>query len=143
MSADENKALFRRYIEEVFNKRNVGALDEILSPEFVHHFLPPGITPDRDGMKQFVPQLLAAFDGFHLTIEDMIAEGDRVAARLTMGGIHNGEFIGIAPTGKRITSTEICVQRIKDGRVVESWVEVDQLGMMRQMGVLPRRSDED
>jgi len=57
MSADENKALFRRYIEEVFNKRNVAALDEILSSEFVHHFLPPGITPNRDGMKAFVPLL--------------------------------------------------------------------------------------
>ena len=143
MSAQESKALFRRYIEEVFNKRNVAAIDEILSPEFVHHFLPPGVTPNRDGMKQFVPLLLAAFGEFHLTIEDMVAEGDRVAARLTMGGIHQGQFIGIAPTGKRITWTEIGIHRVEGGRVAESWVEVDQLGMMRQMGVLPRRSDED
>ena len=97
MSTEENKAMVRRFIEDVFNKQNVSALDGFLAPNVVHHSLPPGMPRDREGFKQLVSVLLAAFPDFHSTVEDMIAEGDKVVARATTGGTHKGEFFGIPP----------------------------------------------
>ena len=137
MSIEENKALVRRCIEDVFNKKNITSLDEFLAPNVVHHSLPPGVPQDREGFKQFVSMVLAAFPDFHITVEDMIAEGDKVVARATTGGTHKGEFIGIPPTGKQATWTEIFIWRIDGGKAVEMWAELDQLGMMHQLGVMP------
>ena len=137
MSTEENKAMVRRCIEEVFNKQNVTALDEFLAPNVVHHSLPPGVPRDREGFKQFVSVLHAAFPDFRIIVEDMIAEGDKVVARATTGGTHKGEFIGIPPTGKQATWTEIFIWRIDGGKAVEMWAELDQLGMMHQLGVMP------
>ncbi len=137
MSIEENKAIVRRCNEDVFNKKNVGALDEFLTSNVVHHSLPPGVPQDRDGFKQFVSVLLAAFPDLHITIEDMIAEGDKVVARATTSGTHKGEFIGIAPTGKQAKWTEIFIWRIDSGKAVEMWAELDQIGMMQQLGVIP------
>ena len=137
MSTEENKAMVRRCIEDVFNKHNVSALGEFLAPNVVHHSLPPGVPQDREGFKQFVSMLLAAFPDFHITVEDMVAEGDKVVALATTGGTHKGEFIGIPPTGKQATWTEIFIWRIDGGKAVEMWAELDQLGMMQQLGVMP------
>ena len=137
MSIEENKAIVRRCNEDVFNKKNVSALDEFLASNVVHHSLPPGVPQDRDGFKQFVSVLLAAFPDLHITIEDMIAEGDKVVARATTSGTHKGEFIGIPPTGKQATWTEIFIWRIDSGKAVEMWAELDQIGMMQQLGVIP------
>jgi steroid delta-isomerase-like uncharacterized protein len=137
MSTEENKTLLRRYIEEVFNKGNIAAADEVLAPNFVHHSLPKGVPPDREGLKRFVTVLLSAFPDFHITIEDLVAEGDRVAARFTWRGTHKGEFIGIPPTGKPVTVVEHCLHRVEGGKIAESWVELDQLGMMQQLGIVP------
>ncbi|MFQ5859457.1 MAG: ester cyclase [Anaerolineae bacterium] len=137
MTVEENKTLFRRYIGEVYNKGNVAVIDELLAPNFVHHNLPPGVRPDREGLKQFVTVLLAGFPDFRITVEDMVAEGDKVVVRATWRGTHKGEFIGIPPTGRQVTVTEIGIHRIEGGKVSESRVEVDQLGMMQQLGVVP------
>ncbi len=137
MSLDENKALVRRYIEEVYNKGNVAAIDELLAHDFVHHFLPPGMGTDRESYKQFAAMHHAAFPDFHITVEDMVAEGDKVVCRWSGRGTHKGEFMRIAPTGKQVTERAMCLHRVEGGKVAESWVELDQLGMMQQLGVVP------
>ncbi len=138
MSLEENKAFVRRVAEEVFNKKNAAALDEFFAPNLVPHILlPPGMTRDREGYKQMVTAILTAFPDFRLTIEDMVAEGDKVVGRSTTRGTHEGEFIGIPPTGKHATWTEIFIWRIEGEKVVEIWGEVDQLGLMQQLGVVP------
>ena len=135
MSTEETKALVRRIIEEVYNKGNLALIDELFSPDYVNHSLPPGMPHDREGYKQMVRMNQAAFSDFRITIEDMIAEGDKVALRFKHGGTHKGEFMGVAPTGKEVTVTAMCIYRIEVGKVVDQWAELDRLGMMLQLGV--------
>jgi steroid delta-isomerase-like uncharacterized protein len=137
MSAEENKATFRRYVEEVGNEGNLDLVDEIFGSYLSHQ--PAGHTEERgpEDVKRFMGEFRGAFPDFHSTIEDMIAEGDKVVTRWTMRGTHQGEFRGIAPTGNRITVTGIGIFRFSDGKVVESWDNFDQLGMMQQLGAIP------
>jgi steroid delta-isomerase-like uncharacterized protein len=139
MSVEENRALVRRYAEETFGKGNVAVSDELLSPEYVHHTLLPGITPDREGRKQLAAMLHTAFPDLHVTIEDIATEGDKVAVRWTCSGTHKGEYMGIAPTGKQVTWTGMSIHHIEGGKIAQSWDEVDNLGMMQQLGVIPPR----
>ena len=134
--SEENKAIFRRYVEEVGNEGHLDLVDEIFS-DYVSH-QPDGSVLQRgpEDVKRFMGEFRSAFPDFHTTIEDQIAEGDRVATRWTMRGTHEGEFRGIAPTGKQITVTGIGIFRFSDGKVVESWDNFDQLGMMQQLGVV-------
>ena len=134
---DENKALVRRFTEEVFGKRNPAAIDEFLADDFVLHAAPPGVTPDREGYKQWINTVFAAFPDLQSTTEDKIAEGDKVVLRVTNHYTHKGEYMGIAPTGKRVTVTAIIIQRIEGGKIVEMWHEMDALGLMQQLGVFP------
>ena len=138
MSEEENKALARRCIEEVHNRQNVAAMDEFFAPNVIPHSLPPAMTRDREGYKRMVSALFAAFPDFCITVEDMVAEGDKVVGRCTTHGTHKGEFMGIAPTDKQATWTAIFIWRIEGGKVAEIWGEVDNLGMMQQLGVVPR-----
>ncbi|HKV59085.1 MAG TPA: ester cyclase [Ktedonobacteraceae bacterium] len=138
MSTEENnKALVCRFYEEVFNKKNLAGLDAFVDPQIIEHALPPGLPTGSEGTKQFIGMYLTAFPDLHLAAEDMIAEGDEVAARFTMRGIHRGEFMGIPSTGKQVTMTGIQIVRIADGRIAENWVNLDALGMLQQLGVLP------
>jgi predicted ester cyclase len=137
MSVEENKAMVRRVIEEAWNKGNMAVIDEHLSPDYVHHNLPPGMPHDREGYKQMVRKHHAAFSGFHLMIEDEVAEGDKVALRFKWSGMHTGEYLGIAPTGKQIAVTALCMHRIEGDKEVEQWAQVDQVGLMQQLGVVP------
>jgi predicted ester cyclase len=136
MSIEQNKTLVRHCIEEVFNKGNVTATDEFFAPSFAPP-LQPGVTRDREGYKQFVAIFLNAFPDLHVTIDDMVAEGDKVVFRATNSGTHKGEFIGIAPTGNHVIWTEISIWRIEGGRIAEVWTEVDKLGHMQQLGAIP------
>ncbi len=137
MSAEGNKAIFRRYVEEVGNQGNLELADEIFDRYASHQ--PDGRMLQRgpEDVKRFIGEFRQAFPDFHSTIEDQIAEGDKVVTRWTMHGTHQGEFRGIAPTGNRITVTGIGIFRFSDGKVVESWDNFDQLGMMQQLGVIP------
>lgn len=135
MSVKENKTLVRHCIEEVFNKGNVAATDEFFAPDFAPP-IQPGVTRDREGYKQFVTTFFSALPDLHVTVEDMVAEGDKVVFRATNSGTHKGEFIGIAPTGKHATWTEISIWLIEGGRIVEVWTEVDKLGHMQQLGAI-------
>lgn len=133
----ENKDLVRRFFEEVWNKGNPDALDEIDAPDVVNHNAPDGLPPGVEGSKVFVRMYLSAFPDTRFTIDDQIAEGDRVVTRWTAEGTHKGDLMGIPPTGKHVTVTGIGISRIAGGRVVESWGEFDELGMMQQLGVVP------
>ena len=134
--SEENKAIFRRYVEEVGNEGNLDLVDEIFA-DYVSH-QPDGSVLERgpEDVKRFMGEFRSAFPDFHTTIEDQIAEDDRVATRWTMRGTHEGEFRGIAPTGKQMTVTGIGIFRFSDGKVVESWDNFDQLGMMQQLGAV-------
>lgn len=134
----QNKADLRRFVEEVFHQRDLGALGRWIAPEYVEHVpLPPGFPPGREGLKRYIGALLAAFPDFRYTVEDILADGDKLAVRLTARGTHSGEFLGIPPTGKAVAWTEIHIPRIVNGQHVEHWANVDQLGLLQQLGVVP------
>ena len=137
MSVEENKTIELRFFEEVVNKGNLAVLDEIVAPDFVSHGGPPELPPGREGYKQFFATAHSAFPDFHSTLEDMIAEGDKVVERFTARGTHRGEWMGIPPTGKQMTVTGIGIHRISDGKIVEDWTSMDMLGALQQIGVVP------
>jgi len=133
VSAEENKAIFRRYVEEVSNRGNLEVADEIFDRYLAHQ--PDGAVLERgpEDVKRFMAEFRRAFSGFHSSVEDQIAEGDRVMTRWTIRGIHESEFRGIAPTGEEVEINGIGIFRFSpEGKVVESWDSYDQLGMMRQ-----------
>ena len=141
MSEEENKALMRRYYDQIDKaakeKKEPSFLDDFVAPNFVNHDPSPGFTPDLDGLKQAYDHFLAANpDGYHV-VEDMVAEGDKVVTRLSARGTQTGELFGIPPTGKQVSMTGIAIHRIADGKIVEHWSEIDNLGMMQQLGVVP------
>ncbi len=135
MSTEDNKALVRRWYED-FNQRNLAIVDELFTPDYVYHN-PPTTLHGPEEFKQFLSLYLTAFPDAHFTVEDEIAEGDRVASRATLRGTHQGEFMGIPPTGKPMTVTGIGIDRIVDGKFVEGWLNFDALGMLQQLGVVP------
>lgn len=134
MSAEENKALHRRYTEE-FNRRNADYLDEYFAPGCVYHGTDGDMDPAAFRARQEV--LLAAFPDTHLTLEDSLAEDDKVASRFTIRATHEGELQGIAPTGNQVTLTAIIISRFEDGRAVEEWEVMDMMGLMQQIGAIP------
>ncbi len=139
MSAEENKALIRRFFEAIDHACGAGnadILDEFLAPDFVEHNPFPGIPPTREGWKQAFMSFVAGAPGYHI-VEDLIAEGDKVAGRITAYGKHDGDLFGIPATGKEIRMTGMAIWRIADGKIVEHWHETDQLGLLQQLGVIP------
>src|SRR5918992_224900 len=133
VSTEENKAIFRRYVEEVFNGENVQLADEIFDRYLAHQ--PDGSTLERgpEDVKRFVGEFHEAFPNFQSTLEDQIAEGDKVVTRWRLRGTHQGEFRGVAPTGMEMEINGIGIFRFSpDGKVVESWDSYDQLNLMRQ-----------
>ena len=137
MSAEQNKALIRRFVDEVFNRGRSEAIDELVAPDAVDHAALPGMPPGREGIKLRAAMIRSAFPDFHIIVEDQVAEGDRVAGRYTMRGTHQGELMGIPPTGKPVSISAMDVIRVGDGRLVEHWGQIDMLGMMQQLGVVP------
>jgi len=134
MSIEENKAIVRRFFEELLSTDNFAVADEILSPDFRFYFAGSPGAMDLESYMEFLVARRAAFPDRRFIVEDMIGEGDKVSARFTMRGTHKGEFRGIAPSGTELTMTGIDMIRISEGKLVEDRVEVDQLGMMQQLG---------
>jgi steroid delta-isomerase-like uncharacterized protein len=134
--SEHNKMLVRRAIEEVYNQGNLKVVDELVSKDFVVHS-PSEEIHGPAGIKQYVSALREAFPDLHITIEDQIAERDKVVTRWTARGTHGGTFQGVAPTGKRGSMTGIEVDRFVDGKSVECWTNVDELGLLQQLGVIP------
>jgi steroid delta-isomerase-like uncharacterized protein len=136
MVAEDNKALVRKYIEEAWNRYNLDLLDEILSPSY-RRYLAPGAPPmDRVAQKNRLIGFREAFPDLHLTIVDLIAEGDQVAMRITFRGTHRGEFQGIPPTGKSIQVNGLGIIRIENGKFAEQWGGPDMLSWLQQLGAV-------
>jgi predicted ester cyclase len=137
MSVDDNKALIRRFFDEIDARRDVSVIDDFISPEFIDHSPNPGMSPDIEGQRQaFLHFLQATPDGYH-AVEDLLADGDKVAVRVRAWGTQTGELFGIPPSGRRMETTGIGIYRIAGGKIVEHWAEVDMLGTMQQLGVIP------
>ena len=138
MSTEQNKALIGRFIEEIFNRGNMSVVEALFAPDFVEHEqLPPGIPNNREGVKVLTSMLRNAFPDFKATIDDIVAEGDKVVIRMTWSGTQKGEFMGIPATGKRVSFGVIDIIRIADGKFVEHWGQMDSMGMMQQLGAIP------
>jgi predicted ester cyclase len=144
MSIEENKATVRRFFEELLSTDNFSVADEILAPDFRFYFAGSPEPMDLERYKAFLVMRRSAFPDRRFTVEDMVAEGDKVSARFTMRGTHEGELGGMAPTGKAVTMTGMDMIRLREGQLVEDRVEVDQLGMMQQLGAIstPGQSEE-
>ena len=138
MSTEQNKALVRQMVEEVFNRGNVSLADEFLAPDFVEREeLPPGIPRDREGVKQLTTMLRNAFPDFKARIDDIVAEGDKVVIRQTWSGTHQGEFMGVPPTGRSVSFGVIDIIRMTGGKVAEHWGQMDSMSLMQQLGAIP------
>jgi steroid delta-isomerase-like uncharacterized protein len=141
VSLEENKEIIRRWAE-VWNQGNLDAVDEFVSDTYVRHDpnTPKVRGPEEE--KQLMAMYLSAFPDLHFTIEDMIAEGDKVVGRLTARGTHKGELLGIPPTDKQITLTMTETFRLGEGKIAEQWVNMDALGMMQQLGAVSQPRQE-
>jgi len=137
--SEENKDLARRFMEEAYNKGNVDFIDEVVASDYVAHdpTSPEGTGGGADGAKRFVEMYRSAFPDLRMTVEDLIAEGDKVVTRWTARGTHQGELMGIPPSGNRVEVTGINVDRIEGGKFMETWSNYDALGMMQQIGAVP------
>jgi steroid delta-isomerase-like uncharacterized protein len=138
MSTEENKALARREIEEVFSANgNLDAADEIYAPNYISH-QPAGQDDIRglEAIKEFAAGMREAFPDMEITIEDQIAEGDKVVTRTIGNGTHQGELWGIPATGRKVEVRSVSTNRIEGGKIVEHWTSADRLGMMQQLGVI-------
>ena len=136
MSIEENKAIARRLVEEVQNQHNIDAMDELYAADYVNHAA-HGVPPTLEGNKQFFRMFFAAFPDLHITIQDQIAEGDNVVTRKTMSGTPQGTFVGIPPTGKRMTMEVLEILQMSGGKITGYRVFFDRLGLMYQLGLLP------
>jgi steroid delta-isomerase-like uncharacterized protein len=139
MSTEQNKTLVRRYWEEVWNNGNLAAVNQLIATDFDGHPLPgePDVGRGPAGQKQLVGMYRTAFPDLRMTIEDLTAEGDRVAVRWTARGTQTGEMMGIPATGKPTTVTGMVLNRLADGKIAEGWGNFDALGMLQQLGVIP------
>jgi steroid delta-isomerase-like uncharacterized protein len=137
--SDQNKALARRGIEEVWNQGKLAVIDELIASNATFHDpnVPGGKFTGPEGVKQFVQIYRTAFPDVHITINDQIAEGDKVVTRWTATGTHKGELMGTAATNKYATVTGVDVERYQGGKVAESWANYDMFGMLQQLGVVP------
>jgi steroid delta-isomerase-like uncharacterized protein len=137
VSTDTNKEIVRRLGVEPW-EGNIGVIDELVAADYVGH--DPSQPEDMrgpEGIRGFVTTYLTAFPDGKITIDDQLAEGDLVTSRWTGRGIHQGDLMGIPPTGKQVTVTGITISRVKDGKVVEEWTNWDTLGLLQQVGVVP------
>jgi predicted ester cyclase len=133
----ENKAQFRRTYEELLNGGELSVADELVAPDFVNHEAPPGKDRGPESMRGLATMLRTAFPDLHFTIEDLVAEGDTVAGRLTMSGTHEGPLMEMAPTGRSVHQDHMHIVRFRDGKALEHWGVRDDLSMMQQLGAMP------
>ena len=137
MAAEDNRALIRRYyLDEVWNKGNLALVAKLIAPDcIVHDPIMAGLI-GPEGVVRFVTTWRTAFPDLQFTIEDHIAEGNKVATRVTLRGTHTGQLRDIAPTGKQITVTGMTISHVVDGKIVEIWIARDDLGLRQQLGVV-------
>ena len=136
MSTEENIALVRRHVDEI-NNRNLAAAAECMTPDYVDHSDPPGTPPGPEPAIQRVQWFLAAFPDFQVTLEDVVAAGDKVVTYFVARGTHQGALMGIPPTGKQIEVRGMDINRLADGKMRERWAVLDQFGLLQQLGAIP------
>lgn len=136
-TGEENKAQFRRTYEELLNGGNLAIAEELVAADFLNHEAPPGRDRGPESMVGLATMLRTAFPDLHFTIEELVAEGETVAGRLTMSGTHQGPLMGMPPTGRSVRQDHMHFVRFREGKAVEHWGVRDELGMMRQLGVIP------
>jgi steroid delta-isomerase-like uncharacterized protein len=136
MSTESNKTVVQRFREALDAGDLEGAM-AVFAPHAVVHMSSAPEPLTMEGFKQLAEVLLSAFSGGTSTVEDMMVDGDKVVSRLTFRGTHTGDLMGIPPTGKSVAISEIIIDRVADGKIVESWRLFDQMGMMQQMGLIP------
>jgi steroid delta-isomerase-like uncharacterized protein len=141
VSVEENKALARRALEEVWSRGDLSVVDQIYSPDFTSHQRShpdeAGDLRGRDNLKSFVAELRSAFPDFWDSVDDQVAEGDKVVTRFTSHGTHQGPLLGVAATGKAVSWMGITIDRIADSKIVENWVSWDMFGVMQAIGATP------
>ena len=138
MSTEQNKAVARQLIEDVISQGNINLADQLLKNDFIdHEELPPGTPPGVEGFKLLLGQLHSAFPDFKVTIHQLIAENDMVAVFMSWHGTQQGEFVGIPPSGNRISINVFDLFRLADGIIVEHWGMMDSMAMMQQLGAMP------
>ena len=138
MSLDDNKAIIHAFVETVWNGRQLDRADEVVAADFIDHAPMPGQAPGLEGVKRKWAMYLDAIPDFRITIEDLVAEADKVAVRRTYEGTHRGgPLLGIPATGKRLQFGGISIFRLANGRIAEHWEQLDRLTLMQQLGVVP------
>ena len=135
--SEENKAVARRFYEEVFNQHRVDAIDQVCTPDFIDHSPMPGQAAGSQGLQDVFAMFIGAFPDMHVTIEEMIAERDLVVSRITVTGTHSGEIMGAPATGKRVTFHGMDMIRVRDGKASEVWHEGDDMMVLMELGVQP------
>ena len=135
--SERNKALVRRVADEAWNRGNLEVIEEIFAPDYREHILRPGQEPGIEGYKGRVSMMRAAFPDLVLDIDELIAEGDRIALRYTLRGRHDGELAGIPASGQRMSSDGMAFARLQEGRIVERWQVHDELALLQQIGAIP------
>jgi steroid delta-isomerase-like uncharacterized protein len=137
MSAEENRAIVRRWMDESYSPGHFDRMDAFFAPDFVHHDPAAPEVHDLAGLKHYFREQRAAFPDLRVTLEDMIAEGDTVATRVTVYATLTGEFKGMPPTGKSVTTPVLSIYRLKDGKIQELWFGRDSLSALQQLGLIP------
>ena len=134
----DNKDVIRRFIEEVLNQGRFEQLDELVQEDFVELDLLPGQSPGREGLQEVIRQMRGAFPDMHWVIEETIGEDDKVCTRFTWTGTHRGPFMGVPATGRRVTVKGVVIDRLHSGKMADSRILMDTLGLMQQLGVVPQ-----
>ena len=139
MSLKENKALICRLVEELQNQHRLDAVDELLHPDFVDHAgsRPSSFLNSREGVKGYFASVFDAFPDLHATIHDQVAEGDLVVTRKVFRATHQGDFMGIAATGRTVEWNVIDIMSVVDGKIKDHWSSADRLSLMQQLGIVP------
>ena len=137
MPMNKTESLVSRLFAEAFNQGNLAVVDELLSPDHFTHATFGGASPDLGGLKWLIAMLRTAFPDLHCTVAGQIREGDQFAAHWMMHGTHRGRFMGNPPTDRRVEVQGMIFGRIENGRIVEEWVLIDQIGILQQLGLVP------
>ena len=136
MTEEENKILLNHFWERVFNQRELDLIDKLFTSDWVYHGAAGQELNGPEELKEFLTIFFNAFPDIHVTVEDMIIEGDKVVTRAIAQGTHKANLMGIAPTEKQINCSVICISRVQDGKITEDWEIIDLFGMLQQLGVI-------
>jgi predicted ester cyclase len=138
MTAEDNAATYRRWFDEGCSRGNVDLVDELYSPFYVTHSVGPDLPPTREGLKMFIRALREGIPDLNCPMEEVVAEGDRVAGRFSLQGTHNGTLLGVPATGTKVDVGVMVIARFDGaGKWIEDWASWDQLGLLQRLGVVP------